>query len=48
MSTWTFLEQKFLLYIQTYPQGTNLIFAHGEITHFSLLHTVMTTLPLAF
>lgn len=49
MSTWTFsvLDQKFLLYIQTYPQGTNnLIFAHGEITHFSLLHTVMTTLPL--
>lgn len=49
MSTWTFsvLDQKFLLYIQTYPQGTNnLIFAHGEITDFSLLHIVMTTLPL--
>lgn len=49
MSTWTFsvLDQKFLLYIQTCPQGTNnLIFAHGEITDFSLLHIVMTTLPL--
>ena len=49
MSTWSFsvLDQKFLLYIQTYPQGTNnLIFAHGEITDFSLLHIVMTTLPL--
>ena len=52
MSTWTFsiseiLYQKFLLCSQTYPQGTNnLIFAHGEITHFSLLHIVVTTLPL--
>ena len=46
MSTWTFsvLDQIFLLYLQTYPQGTNnLIFAHGEITHFGLLHTVVTT-----
>lgn len=49
MSTWTFSvsHQKFLPYFQTYPQGTNnLIFAHGEITHFSLLHIVVTTLPL--